>query len=274
MEYRSVFISDAHLGSRWSKVEELASFLSSIICERLYLVGDILDGWKFKHDALKSRSAYYILQLLLKLSEKMEIIYIPGNHDDFLDQYEGTTLGGIHIRREVVHIAADGRKYLVVHGDEYDGVSSHTHWLARAGNVAYEATLWFNEGISGLFSFAGKRPRWSFSRCLKRGVKSIVKRMSGYENKVLRAAELRGLDGIICGHIHYPAMRRIKDILYCNTGDWLESCSAVVEDRSGALRSFYWRPFFTPVQQALDLPKITSLFPLSEIPLPFLSCKS
>ncbi len=274
MHYRTIFVSDVHLGSKWSKVEQLADFISSSFCDRLYLVGDIIDGWKFRHEALKTRSSHYILQLLLKLSEKTEVFYIPGNHDDFLKEFSGRTLGGIHILERAFHTAADGRRYLITHGDEFDIVSKYTQWLARIGDAAYETSLWLNDGLSRLF--LSDNSKWSLSRRAKRTVKEFVKYISGYERKITETAERYNVEGIICGHIHRPVMKKIGALLYCNTGDWLESCSAVVETRDGSIKPLLWQQIRSQAQTLFDGNGNLGLpaFPFTEIPLPFLSCKS
>lgn len=271
MHYRSIFVSDVHLGSRWSKVDQLAAFLSSSLCDRLYLVGDIIDGWKFRREALKTRSSHYLLQLLLKLSEKTEVFYIPGNHDDFLDEFRGKCLGGIHILEKSIHTARDGRRYLVTHGDELDIISKHSEWLARIGDVAYETSLALNNGINRFFS---SENQWSFSKSAKRVVKEFVKCISGYEKRVTEIAQKHDVQGLVCGHIHHPVMKKIGNILYCNTGDWLESCSAVVENQDGSLQSLLWQQIQKQAIANQNGINVLPAFPFIEIPVPFLSCKS
>jgi UDP-2,3-diacylglucosamine pyrophosphatase LpxH len=231
---RTIFISDVHLGTRGCKGEALAAFLRRHACETLYLVGDIVDGWRLK------RSWYWrpahtevIQEILRKAQSGTRVIFIPGNHDEALRPYAGLNLAGVDVRFEAVHRTADGRDFLVMHGDYFDGVVRYAKWLAHLGDWAYDIALWVSERVCDVRRWLGL-PHWSLAAYLKRTVKNAVEYIGRFEDAVARETEQRGLDGAICGHIHHASIRRIGRILYCNDGDWVESCTALVETPDGA----------------------------------------
>lgn len=239
MTYKTVFISDVHLGTRWSKADELASFLSSIRCEKLFLVGDILDGWKMRNSLRWPQSHNRVLRKILKMAKRSNVSYITGNHDEFIDEFDGYDFGGIKVCKRSVHTTADNRRFMVIHGDEFDVIVKYRKWLAFLGDSAYSLALWLNEMLTWVRSSLGL-PYWSLSQYLKHKVKDAVAFVGDFEETLLSEAKKGGHDGIICGHIHRPAIRHLEDVVYCNTGDWVESCSALVEHGDGTLEVIRW----------------------------------
>ena len=238
--HRTIFISDVHLGTRGCKADLLADFLARNTCETLYLVGDIIDGWQLERrwywTAAQTRVVHEILR---KADAGTRVIYIPGNHDEFLRRYCGRVIAGIEIRTEAIHETADGRRLLILHGDAFDSVIGYAKWLAHAGDRAYSMALACNDRLHALRMRLG-RPYWSLSAYLKRTVKNAVEYVSRFEEVVARAAAARHVDGVLCGHIHHAEIRQIGPILYLNDGDWVESCTAVVEDAIGHLEILRW----------------------------------
>ncbi len=232
--YRSVFISDLHLGSRWCKAKFLNRFLADLECENLYLVGDIIDGWKLQKRSSWPQSHNKVIRRLLKMSKKTRIIYVTGNHDQFMDEFDGFHFGNIKVQKNAFHETADGKRYFVIHGDEFDLVVRYKKWVAVLGDKAYDLSLWLNAGLNALRSLLGL-PYWSLSEYLKHRVKDAVNFISDFEDSVAREASRQGTDGIICGHIHKPQLADFKGSRYANCGDWVESCSALVEHPDGTL---------------------------------------
>lgn len=232
---RTVFVSDVHLGTRGCKAEALLAFLERTPCETLYLVGDIVDGWRLTRAWYWQASHSAVIQKILALAKGgTRVVYIPGNHDEALRPYAGLDLAGIEVRHEVIHQTADGRAFLVVHGDFVDGAVRYAAWLAHLGDWAYDGGLWLSETISAVRRRLGLAP-WSLALYVKRSLKSAVAYIARYEEAIARETRARGLDGAICGHIHHVAIRRIGPTLYCNDGDWVESCTALVERHDGSL---------------------------------------
>src|SRR6478672_5203464 len=238
--YRSVFISDVHLGTRGCQAELLLDFIREIECETLYLVGDIVDGWKMKSGWYWPQSHNDVVQKLLRLARKgVSVIYVPGNHDEVIRDFCGVHFGGVVVARDAIHETADGRRFLVTHGDEFDAVVQHAKWLALLGDWAYRALLASNTLINRVrrrFGFG----YWSFSAFLKVKVKNALQFIENFEQAVAEEARRRGVDGVICGHIHKAESRMIGDILYINDGDWVESCTALVEHPDGRLELIHW----------------------------------
>ncbi|MDA5194816.1 UDP-2,3-diacylglucosamine diphosphatase [Govanella unica] len=238
--YRSIWISDIHLGTRGANAELLLSFLKHTESEQLYLVGDIVDGWALKRSWYWQQSHNDVVQKILRKARKgTRVVYIPGNHDEALRPYAGLAFGDVAIEREVIHVTADGRRFLVFHGDEFDGVMQYAKWLAHLGDMAYMLSLHLNTLVN-----RGRRrlgmPYWSLSAYLKHKVKNAVAFIASFENLIIAEARRRGMDGVICGHIHHAEIRDMDGITYANDGDWVESCTALVEDFSGALRIIRW----------------------------------
>ena len=238
--HRTLFISDTHLGTRACQAELLADFLAHNDCQTLYLIGDIIDGWRL-------RRAWYwapahgqvIREILRKADSGTRVIYIPGNHDEVFRNYCGLVLAGVETQSEAVHVTAGGKRFLVIHGDEFDGILSHAKWLAHLGDHAYQLAVRLNT----LFNRARRRagmPYWSLSAYLKSKVKNAAKFVCAFETALAREARRRELDGVVCGHIHQAEIKTIDGILYLNDGDCVESCTALAEDMSGRLSILHW----------------------------------
>jgi len=238
--YRSVFISDVHLGTRGCQADLLLDFIREIECETLYLVGDIVDGWKMKSGWYWPQSHNDVVQKILRLARKgVSVIYVPGNHDDRIRDFCGVHFGGVVVARDAIHETADGKRYLVIHGDEFDGVVQHARWLAFLGDWAYRALLASNTLINRARRRLGFG-YWSFSAFLKTRVKNALQFIENFEQAVAEEARRRGVDGVICGHIHKAERRMIGEVDYINDGDWVESCTALVEHPDGRLEILEW----------------------------------
>jgi UDP-2,3-diacylglucosamine pyrophosphatase LpxH len=238
--YRAVFISDVHLGTRGCQAELLLDFIRSVECDTLYLIGDIIDGWKLKSGWYWPQAHNDVVQKVLRMARKgVKVIYVPGNHDERGRDYCGVHFGGVVVARDWIHEAADGKRYLVTHGDEFDGVIAHARWLAFLGDWSYRALLALNTHWNHLRRRLGLG-YWSLSAYLKGKVKNALQFIENFEQAVADEARRRGVDGVICGHIHKAEMRDIDGILYVNDGDWVESCTAVVEHPDGRLEILEW----------------------------------
>ncbi|MCK7578908.1 MAG: UDP-2,3-diacylglucosamine diphosphatase [Chromatiales bacterium] len=240
LKYRSIFISDVHLGFRGCQARFLLDFLQSTQCKQLYLVGDIIDLWAMKGGFHWPEAHNQVVRAVLeKARTGTEVIYIPGNHDALFREHLDLRFGDVRVCDEVVHTTADGRRFLVLHGDKFDGVVQHSLWLARLGSHAYDRLLALNGLISRVRTLFGLS-YWSLAGYLKHRVKDAVSYIGNYEHAVAGEARQRNLDGMICGHIHHAEMRRIADVTYCNCGDWVESCTALVEHHDGRLEVLRW----------------------------------
>jgi UDP-2,3-diacylglucosamine pyrophosphatase LpxH len=238
--YRTIFLSDIHLGTRGCKADFLLDFLHWNESETLFLVGDIIDGWRLRRSWYWSQSHNDVIQKILRKARKgAKVIYIPGNHDEWLREYTEIELGGIKVVDEAVHITADGRRLLIIHGDAYDGVVKYARWLALLGDWAYNLMIQLNTHFNRLRRRLGY-PYWSLSAYLKGKVKNAVVYVGNFADAVADEARRRGLDGVVCGHIHHAEIRQLGDILYCNDGDWVESCTALVEHWGGKLEIIDW----------------------------------
>lgn len=238
--YRSIFVSDVHLGTRGCRSDFLVDFLRQVECGRLYLVGDIVDGWRLRKSWYWDADHDEAIRLILRMARHgTEVIYIPGNHDELFRDWLGLEVAGVRLQREAVHEAADGRRFLVIHGDEFDGVIRYAKAIAHLGDRAYDWALTLNRW----FDAARRRfgyPYWSLSQWLKRQVKEAVKAIDRFETALATEARRRGLDGVICGHIHHAEMREVQGVLYMNDGDWVESCTALVEHADGRFELVDW----------------------------------
>ncbi len=238
--YRTVWISDIHLGTRGCNADLLVDFLRSIECETLYLVGDIVDGWRLRKGWYWPDSHNEVVRRLLKMSHRgTRVVFVAGNHDEMLRDYAGFSFGGVELALEAIHLTADGRRLLVTHGDSFDGVVLYARWLAFLGDKAYDILLRANV----LFNTVRRHlrlPYWSLSAFVKRKVKNAVQYVCSFEEAVAREAMERGFDGIVCGHIHCAEIRQIGAITYYNDGDWVESCTALVEDAQGVMSLIDW----------------------------------
>jgi UDP-2,3-diacylglucosamine pyrophosphatase LpxH len=238
--YRTIFLSDIHLGTKGCKAELLLEFLDRHHCDQLFLVGDIVDGWRLTRNWYWPKTHNQVLQKFLAMArDGTRVVYIPGNHDEIARDYHRLTVGEVVILRDAEFETRDGRKFLVIHGDEFDGVVKYAKWLAYLGDAAYNAAL----SLNNWYNLARRRlgyPYWSLSAYLKLKVKNAVEYIDNFENALTEEARRRKLDGVICGHIHNAEIRDVGGITYCNDGDWVESCTALVEDEAGQLAILRW----------------------------------
>ncbi|MGC6452937.1 MAG: UDP-2,3-diacylglucosamine diphosphatase [Candidatus Puniceispirillaceae bacterium] len=240
-EYRTIWISDTHLGTPGARAKALLHFLKYTRSETLYLVGDIIDGWQLRKRFYWPQEHNDVIQKLLrKARHGTRVIYIPGNHDEAARHYLGFNFGEIAIKEDDIHETANGRKLWVVHGDLFDGVIQHARWLAYLGDRAYVLLLKLNGAVNRIRNLLNL-PYWSLSQFLKHRVKSAVSFISAFETAMLTETRRRGCDGVVCGHIHKPEMREIDGLLYANDGDWVESLSALVEHHDGRLELLDWQ---------------------------------
>jgi UDP-2,3-diacylglucosamine pyrophosphatase LpxH len=238
--YRTIWISDIHLGTRGCKAKFLLDFLRKTESETLYLVGDIVDGWRLRRYWYWPQPHNDVVQKLLRKARKgTRVVYVPGNHDEILRRFLEINIGQIEVVSEAMHTTADGRRLLVLHGDEFDAVVRYARWLAFLGDWAYHLALAANHGVNVLRRRLGLS-YWSLSAYLKQRVKNAVEYISRFEAAVAGAAAQRGADGVVCGHIHHAEIRDIAGVTYCNDGDWVESCTALVEHPDGRLEILRW----------------------------------
>ncbi|CAN5498256.1 UDP-2,3-diacylglucosamine diphosphatase [soil metagenome] len=239
-QYRTIWISDIHLGTRGCNAGMLIDFLDHVDSECMYLVGDIIDGWRLKKKFYWPAAHNDVLWRILKRAKRgARVVYIPGNHDEVFRQFSGLDFGGIEIRRKAIHETADGRRLLVLHGDEFDAITLAHRWLAHVGDHAYTALMVLNRWVN----WARRKldlPYWSLSKHAKAKVKNAVAFISQFEEVVAHAAGARGVDGVVCGHIHTAELRRIGNIDYYNDGDWVEGCTALVEHFDGRMEIVHW----------------------------------
>ena len=231
--YRSIFISDVHLGTRHSNAEKLLEFLKSTEADRYYLIGDIIDGWMMRKKVYWPQEHNNVVQFFLKQSKKdIKVIYITGNHDEFLREYSGTVMGNIQIVDNIIHTGVDGKRYLVIHGDQFDLVTMNAKWLAMIGGWLYDRMIDFNRHLQSIYNILGING-FSLSAWAKSSVKEAVNFIGDYEKVVADAAKRRCVDGVVCGHIHHANICSFDNIEYMNCGDWVESCTAIVEYDNG-----------------------------------------
>ncbi len=237
---RTLFLSDLHLGTKGCQAEQLLEFLRLYDADTIYLVGDIVDGWRLKSGWYWPQSHNDVVQKLLrKVRKGARVVYIAGNHDEFLRDFLGINLGGIELADFALHEAADGKVYLVIHGDQFDLVVRHARWLALLGDGAYSAALFVNTHLNIVRRKLGLT-YWSLSSWAKLRVKNAVNYIGRFEELLAAEAKRHLADGVVCGHIHHATMRELDGIAYVNTGDWVESCTAVVEHYDGALEMVRW----------------------------------
>ncbi len=239
--YRTIWLSDLHLGTKNARTDSLLDFLRQYESSTLYLVGDIIDGWQLKKSWFWDQAHNDVVQKILRKARKgTRVVYISGNHDEFLRPYGILNFGRITFQTKTIHRTADNRQFLVLHGDQFDSVMQKAPWLAHLGDAAYDWALFVNR-MFNIFRELFGMEYWSLSAYLKHKVKNAVSFISSYEGALAQAAAVHGVDGIICGHIHKAEMRSIGSVLYCNTGDWVESCTALVEDMDGRLELLRWK---------------------------------
>ncbi len=240
LHFRSIWISDLHLGTKGANVELLLDFLRSTRSETLYLVGDILDGWRLSRSPYWCRANGAVLhEILLRAQAGTRVVYVPGNHDEVMRRYIGLEFAGVRVEDECEHRTADGRRFLVLHGDRFDGVMQNHRWLAFLGDHAYRFAIRANTVFNRARRLIGL-PYWSLSMYLKHKVKNAVDFIFRFEQTLAEEARRRGYDGVICGHIHKAEIREIDGVLYANDGDWVESCTALVEHACGELQILDW----------------------------------
>ena len=240
--YRSIFISDTHLGTRGCRADFLADFLKSVSCENLYLVGDIIDGWRLRRSWFWDHHHDEVLRLILRAArDGTNVVYVPGNHDEMMRKYVplGLEICGVKLQMEAEHTTADGKRLLITHGDAFDSVVRHAKALALLGDWAYTAALGVNRYFNHIRVKFGY-PYWSLSAWLKLQVKDAVKAIDRFETALADDAHRRGFDGVVCGHIHHAEMRMVNGVMYLNDGDWVESCTALVEHQDGRLELLDW----------------------------------
>jgi UDP-2,3-diacylglucosamine pyrophosphatase LpxH len=245
LRFRSIWISDVHLGYKGCRADELLKFLHASESEYLYLVGDIVDIWYMKKGLFWPQEHNNVIRTILGKAKKgTKVIYIPGNHDEILRDYDGLRFGNVEIRQEAIHTAENGRRYLVMHGDKFDSVVTCSRLTAVIGDYAYEGLLHTNRVVNFIRRKMGF-PYWSLAAYLKTRVKNAVKYISSFEHAVSLEAKKRNVDGLICGHIHRAELTRLNGVQYCNTGDWVENCTALAERHDGELELIHWANFLS-----------------------------
>ncbi len=239
---RSIFISDVHLGTRACQAERLLEFLKAHESEHLFLIGDIVDFW-----AMRRRGVYWsepqntlVQKVLRRARHDVQVVFVPGNHDEAVREHSGSSFGNIRVERDHVHVAADGKRYLLLHGDEFDQVTRYHKWVAILGDQAYALAVNLNRWLSILRRMLGVPGYWSLAGYAKRKVKGALEFIFDFEDSVLRHARERGVDGVICGHIHAAAIRTVDTTTYLNCGDWVDSCTAIVEHLDGRMELIRW----------------------------------
>ena len=249
-QFRALFLSDVHLGTKGCQADRLLDFLRHHEADVIYLVGDIVDGWQLKSNWYWPQSHNDVVQKILRQARKgVRVVYVPGNHDEFLRDYYGTHFGGIEVVETAIHRAADGRSYLVIHGDHFDLVVKHARWVALLGDHAYDAAIVLNRVFNSVRRHLGF-PYWSLSQWLKLKVKNAVSYIGKYEHVLVDEAHRRGVDGVICGHIHHAAVHDDFGVRYINCGDWVESCTAIAEHQDGRFELIRWLDVVREREQA------------------------
>lgn len=238
---RSIFLSDIHLGTRACQAQTLLDFLRVYESENLFLLGDIVDLWAMSRGIYWSTAQNTVVQKVLKRARHgTRVVFVPGNHDEALREYVGTSFGDVELLAEYVHTTADGRRFVLLHGDEFDQVTRYHRWVAVLGDVSYAVLVRLNVYLSWLRRSLGVAGYWSLAGYAKRKVKGAVSFIYSFEESVVHAVKRRGLDGVICGHIHSASLREIDGVTYVNCGDWVDSCTAILEHTDGRLEVIDW----------------------------------
>lgn len=242
-QVRSIFLSDIHLGTKACQAEHLLAFLKDYSSEHVFLLGDIVDLWSMSRGGVywSPEQNTFVQKMLRRSRHGEKVIFIPGNHDEAIREYVGSAFGDVKVEREHIHIAADGRKYLLIHGDEFDQVTLHHKWVAMLGDFAYDILVNLNVYLSWLRRRLKISGYWSLAGYAKRQIKTAVNFIYDFEDSVIRHVRERGLDGVICGHIHWPMIKQIDGLTYINCGDWVDSCTAIVENLDGSMELIHWK---------------------------------
>ena len=253
MKVRSIFLSDIHLGTRGCQAERLLDFLREFESDHLFLIGDIIDFWSMGRSIQWSATQNTVVQKILRRARHGEkVVFIPGNHDEAMREYSGTLFGDILIAFEWLHVTADGKRLLLTHGDQFDQVTRHHRWLAVLGDAGYDLLVRLNGWLSWWRRTLRINGYWSLAGYAKRKVKSAITFIFDFEDSVIRSVRDRGLNGVVCGHIHSAAIREVGELLYVNCGDWVDSCTAIVEHLDGRLELIEWRSSaISPVENSL-----------------------
>lgn len=232
---RTIWISDVHLGFPGCSADYLLEFLRGMRCETLYLVGDIVDFWSLKKKRFWPQAHNNVVRSILgKAKHDTRVVFIPGNHDEVMRQYDGMTLGNVEIVNEIIHTTADGRRLLVLHGDQFDAAVINSPLLGLIGSKLYDSLLKLNRLVNWVRNKLGK-DYWSLAAFLKHRVKNAVQYISNFEQAVIREAQSNDVDGLVCGHIHRPEITFGNEVIYLNCGDWVESCTALIENHDGSI---------------------------------------
>jgi UDP-2,3-diacylglucosamine pyrophosphatase LpxH len=240
LRYRTIWISDVHLGFRGCRADFLIDFLKNTRCDTLYLVGDIIDLWNMKKGLYWPQAHNNVVRAILsKARRKTRVVFVPGNHDELIRDFGDTAFGNIEIRNQSEHELANGKRMLILHGDEFDSVVKFSPFLAKLGSHIYDWLIWANRHINVVRRRMGF-PYWSLAGLLKHKVKNAVNYISSFEDAIIKEAQKRGMDGVVCGHIHHAEIRMHGGALYCNCGDWVESHTALVEHQDGRLEIVHW----------------------------------
>ncbi len=253
MKVRSLFISDIHLGHRGSRANELLAYLAEVDARNIFVIGDLVDFWALGRSVCWPEAHQDVLRVLVDRARSgVRVVYVPGNHDEAAREFAGTSICGIEVRRQHVHVTADGRRMLLLHGDEFDAAVRCGRWRVALGSAVYSIALRINHLIYLSRRALGMR-EWSLTAWLKRRVVDARAYIALFEEAAAGAARRDGCDAVVCGHIHHAAMREIDGILYCNDGDWVESCTSLVETLSGRIHLVRWAEFRVRVRAPVDL---------------------
>jgi UDP-2,3-diacylglucosamine pyrophosphatase LpxH len=245
---RTIFLSDIHLGTKACQAHQLLEFLKEYSSEQIFLLGDIIDLWAMSRGGIHWSAAQntFVQKMLRRARHGEKVIFIPGNHDEAMREYIDTVFGNILVSNEHIHTAADGRRYLLLHGDEFDQVTRHHRWVAVLGDKAYDLLVSLNVYLSWLRRTLRFSGYWSLAGYAKRKVKTAVSLIFNFEDAVIKHAREKGLDGVICGHIHWPMDKEVDGMRYLNCGDWVDSCTGIVEHLDGRMELIIWNPVPKP----------------------------
>lgn len=258
--YRTIWISDTHLGTKGTKSDFLYNFLRNTQSEYLYIVGDFIDGWRLKNSWNWISEHNDIIQIILKKAHQgTKVVYIPGNHDEFAREFVDMSFGNISIIHEAIHQTANGKRLLILHGDEYDVATKYARWLESLGNLAYYTLITLNRILNEIRRTLN-HPYWSLSTYLKDKNGKAQKYFEDFRHAAVEDAKLRGYDGVVCGHIHYSMLTEENGIIYANTGDWVDNCTALTEDYTGTLELVTWTHRTDSVREEYDFMRETPEF--------------